>query len=206
MRIIMWFLVLALAASVGANKILMDKWIEAKAEVVIVKDHEDEMIRLAVQDTKWEGQQKLDMSIIEFQKKETKLTKKIDSLFTAKNIKVKGVISVTETSTEWEDTTRTIAKVLNIEKQPTIINTEIKQPVYKIVVADSTNCWVMRGEIKTIDPNAVFTTTYKHTSNTIHQVITKEKRFLFIRIKKARTEFYSDCGEPLMVNVTFKDS
>lgn len=189
MRYVAWILIISLSSSVAYFKWDNNRLTE---ENVLLKHEKTEAVAEAGK-AKWDGQKEIMVL-------RDSISASQDSLLDVNKVNKRNVQSITEVKTEKIDNiateTREISNIKTIQPKgfPTI---------YEKTVSDSTLCWGMIGVIYSIDPDARFVVTSKRTTNIINQVITKEKRFWFIRLKKEKRQMFSACGDPIIVTTTF---
>lgn len=163
-------------------------------EKVVLLEHEAAEKMAQYETMVWDNQNALTLSRYEYSQLEIRMTEKLNQALKKSNIKLKEVVSATQIENNYIDT----AKVKAVKKEP-----EIKANSYIIPVSWDDGCWGMSGEIITSDKLAELSILNRKFSNLIHLVVTREKKFLFIRLKKAKYKVLSDCGDPVLTSVKF---
>ena len=190
LSISLFIISLSMLATIGylehQNKDLSDDLVILKHEMAFNKSQYETMV--------WDNQNALTLSRYEYSQLETRMTEKLNQALKKSNIKLKEVVSATQIENNYNDT----SKVKAVKKEP-----EIKDNSYIIPVSWNDGCWGMTGEIITTDKLAELSILNRKFSNLIHLVVTKEKKFLFIRLKKAEYKVISDCGDPVLTSVKF---
>lgn len=190
LSIILTIILLPMLATVGVLKHQNKK---LKAEVVML-EHDAAEKMAQYESMVWDNQNALTLSRYEYSQLETRMTEKLNQALKKSNIKLKEVVSATQIENNYIDT----SKVKAVKKEP-----EIKDNSYIIPVSWDDGCWGMTGEIITSDKLADLSILNRKFSNLIHLVVTREKRFLFIRLKKAEYKVLSDCGDPVLTSIKF---
>jgi hypothetical protein len=193
MKMLTTFLIVSILAMAGAITLLKKSNSKLKDEVAVLK-HENRTMQSQYETMTWDNQNALTLSRYEYSKLRTDLTAKIDSLLKANRIKPKEIVSATVIENKYTDTT----KVKAVTKQPENVNNS-----YIIPVSWDNGCWGMVGEISTSDKLAELSILNRKFSNSIQLVVTREKKFLFIRLKRASYNVFSDCGTVNIESIKF---
>jgi hypothetical protein len=203
MRILTPFLVVALLASGGTITYFKKQNSNLKNEITILK-YEKNKIEEDAKTTHWNDENTIAVTKEQYAKSKASWKIKLDSVTKANNIRAIKLISATIIDSKYIDTTEVAASLESpvkwLQSKDSLLH-----PIYRIPTSFESKCWGMNGYITTTDSTAKFTLTKRIANNSVQQIITERKKFLWWTIRKPQYLVFSDCGEPLITTVVIKD-
>ena len=143
---------------------------------------------------------------IKYSEKDKYYNAKLDSVIKANKIKPKQVISATLITQAYKDTTK---NEITQEKPQIIVPKEPIKPIesktlYRIPISVNGECWSMKGEVITRDPETKVNITEKEFNNSAQALIIRKRALGFLWWKKnVQLHVYSDCGETNITKIEY---
>jgi Tfp pilus assembly protein PilE len=146
---------------------------------------------------------------LKYSEKDKYFNAKLDSVQKANKIKPKQVVSATVINQTYKDTVKTKAihgspQIVPKKENKDTIKQIISKTVYKIPVSVDGNCWKMKGQIISRDPESKLIITEKEFNNSVQALITRKRVLGFLWWGKKQTlRVFSDCGEAKVTEIKY---
>lgn len=160
-----------------------------------------------------ETNQELTLTKKEYLNADTEWREILDSVMVSYKLKLKQVKSATIIKYVYVDTTKheaTLGKPEIIPQTEDLERTtgqplEPMPELYRIPASVDGNCWSMKGEIISHDPESKFYVLKKSANNGIQLLVTRKQflGFLWVLKKSEKFNAYSDCGEIKFTKIDF---
>jgi hypothetical protein len=199
MKMIIWVLVLAMAGTIAFLKLKNES---LRKDLILADKEKIEAVSLAKNEI-WDKQQIIEVLHDSIQNSKIESIHRIDSIAKAKGWKISRLESDLALKSQWIDSVKQMANI----GQFTPLNpkdTNKINPLGSIPVSLDVNCWGMKGEIITRDPNSTFNVLVKSTTNYTDLFVFKGKKFLWWTIRKPSYQIVNECGEVKITNIKIK--
>jgi len=143
----------------------------------------------------------MNLTIGEYERLQMKSKTTIDSLLKVIDKKPKDLKEATVVEESFKDTNSIEPKYSKpeIQKQDNKESLALTKPIYTIPVSLDSDCWGMKGVIKSTDPEAKLFIKERTFINSIQLLVVKKKKFLWWTTRKEQFKAFSDCQKELKV-------